>query len=251
MDTLVQDFDSKGDSTSTALVANDAGQRLRLVREGQMGGPRRSRAWLAARSGVSAKTIQRYEEGEVATLDTMAKLAAALGVNASWLSFNEGVAPHGSEEMPPVPHESTDLPVTVDAEDTVWVERYAAEPTAGHGGALDDRRTGRYPIAADVARELGHPRVQLGAVRVRGDSMAPTLSDGDFVIVARDPTAVEDICVLEVGGELLVKRVHRDMTTGGLIVVSDNKAYPPQPIGPDAHVRIIGRVVKEDRVRRR
>lgn len=211
-----------------------------------------SRRKLVEQLDVAMLTLGRYETGErQPSADFVIRVAEALDVDAAWLLTGSGTAPAGIEEMPPVPHDSSDLPEVAAPDEVAWIDKFAAEPTAGEGGALDDRRVGRFPLAADVARELGHPRVKLGAVRVRGDSMSPTLSDGDYVIVARDPTAVEDICVLEVGGELLVKRVHRDMTTGGLIVVSDNKAYPPQPIGPDAHVRIIGRVVKEDRVRRR
>lgn len=178
-------------------------------------------------------------------------IAKALGTDPSWLLTGSGTAPEGLDEMPPQPHESSDLPVTVDPDEVAWIERYEAEPTAGLGGAPDDRRAGRYPLFAHVARELGHPRVKLAAVRVRGDSMEPSLRDGDYVVVARDPTAIEDVCVIDVGGELMVKRVHRDLGTGGLMVVSDNKAYPPQHISSDTNVRIIGRVVKEDRVRRR
>lgn len=201
-----------------------------------------SRRWLADQVEVAYRSLLRYEEGDRdLPAGLVNRIAHELRVDPGWLLTGEGPVPVVLDNAPR--RESSDLPRVSD-DDTVWIERRAAEPTAGLGGALDDRNVGRYPLLADVAHELGHPRVKLVAVRVRGDSMSPTLRDGDIVVVARDPTAIDDVCVIDVRGELLVKRVHRAIGRSGRIqILSDNNAYPPIEVGPDDDVRVIGRVV--------
>lgn len=201
---------------------------------------------------VVPRTIARYEVGERSpSTEYLQAVGRVLKVDVGWLLTGSGPAPSSVDDVPPAPRDSTDLPETVDPGDVVWIDRFSARPTAGRGGVLDDHRDGRYPLLAELAKQWGHPRVKLGAVRVRGDSMAPTLHDGDFVIVAADPTVRHEVCVVAVRGELWVKRIGIDPASGGLVLISDNTNYPPQIVGPDSDVRIVGPVVKEDRVRRR
>lgn len=224
------------------------GHRLKAARELR----RLSQTKLGSLTGVSKQTILRYEAGgRSLPSDFVEAVAKTLDISIPWLVSGQGAAPVGLDELPPAPRDSTDLPETVDPADVVWIDRFSARPTAGRGGVLDDHRDGRYPLLAELAKQWGHPRVKLGAVRVRGDSMSPTLNDGDYVIVAADPTVRHEVCVVAVRGELWVKRIGIDPASGGLVLISDNTNYPPQIVGPDSDVRIVGPVVKEDRVRRR
>ena len=85
-------------------------------------------------------------------------------------------------------------------------------------------------------------------LRARGDSMAPTIADGDQIVIDERDTRVSatpEIFVLRWEGALLVKRVSR--IAGGLRVVSDNPNYPPFETRT---ADIIGRVVWLARVLR-
>jgi len=126
--------------------------------------------------------------------------------------------------------------------DVVRVPLLAARLGAGPGDQADDARAGTYPLFADDAAALGHPRVHLRAARVRGDSMSPLLHDGDTVVLVRDPEARDGMCVIVLGGEVMVKRVQW-APAGRLRIVSENPAYAPIEVGPDDDVRVIGRVV--------
>jgi phage repressor protein C with HTH and peptisase S24 domain len=85
----------------------------------------------------------------------------------------------------------------------------------------------------------------LSIIRVCGDSMFPTLADGDDIMVDRSPGAkVRDgIYVLRRDGTLSVKRIAVHPGSGKLTISSDNPAYPTWPECDRAEVDVIGRVI--------
>jgi SOS-response transcriptional repressor LexA len=77
------------------------------------------------------------------------------------------------------------------------------------------------------------------ALRVRGDSMAPALRDGELVIVREQVSAeIGQVAVVLVGDEACVKRVKRP--DGEIVFCSDNPEYPDLDAG---QARVIGRVI--------
>ena len=87
---------------------------------------------------------------------------------------------------------------------------------------------------------------QLSIIRVEGDSMAPTLGDGDDILVDRGdgPEQLRDgVYVLRMDGALVVKRLALNPSARSLSIASDNPAYPSRPDCDPAAVEIVGRVV--------
>jgi len=131
--------------------------------------------------------------------------------------------------------------------DLLVVPRYAVAASAGPGALPAEARAG--PLALDAAwlRELApHGTRHLSAIRVAGDSMEPTLRDGDEIIVDAAPAAApltDGIWVLRRDDALLVKRLARDPAGGGATILSDNPAYPPIGPVPLSALTIIGRVL--------
>ena len=84
---------------------------------------------------------------------------------------------------------------------------------------------------------------QLAMIKVSGDSMAPGIRNGDYVIVEQreDWHPQSKIYVLAIDGETLLKRVHR--VGKRLKIISDNPAYPTLELGPEdeTQVQIIAR----------
>src|SRR3954471_3315504 len=86
----------------------------------------------------------------------------------------------------------------------------------------------------------------LSLVRVEGDSMAPTLSAGDDILVdlGDGPERLRDgIYVLRVDDALVVKRIAINPVGRRLTVQSDNPAYPDWPDCSFDEVNPIGRVI--------
>lgn len=77
----------------------------------------------------------------------------------------------------------------------------------------------------------------VGILEGQGDSMQPTIRDGDLIMVANDPPA----WAIERGGifvilhhdELRIKRLQRIARTGDIRIISDNPAYEPEIVERD------------------
>lgn len=91
-------------------------------------------------------------------------------------------------------------------------------------------------------RQQGLDPALLSSVEVIGDSMEPSLRDGDEILVERISGPPRDgVHVVRLDGALLVKRLDTSRP-GRLMLISDNRAYPP--IEADlADAQVIGRVV--------
>jgi phage repressor protein C with HTH and peptisase S24 domain len=88
----------------------------------------------------------------------------------------------------------------------------------------------------------------LALVAVDGDSMEPTLSAGDIVVidVSKNYVAGSGIYAISIDNQPLVKRIHR-LSNGDIKVISDNSAYQryDETYNSDSikPLRIAGRVV--------
>lgn len=127
------------------------------------------------------------------------------------------------------------------------MRRLAVAASAGPGATVDGEvMLGVEAIDRQLARRLGLRDGAASIIRVRGDSMAPGLLDGDHLVVDQDdvrPTARGGLYVIRIGDALLVKRVRAG--AGGLTASSDNPAAPPLPDGP---IAVIGRAVWQMRM---
>ena len=127
--------------------------------------------------------------------------------------------------------------------DWVDVPRLALGASAGPGAAaLGEEAIGAFRFSARWLRGLGFDPAMLTAIAVQGDSMEPTLRDGDEILFDRSPRPLRDgIHVVRLDDALLVKRLDTGRP-GLLALVSDNPAYRTIEVAP-GEARVIGRVV--------
>jgi hypothetical protein len=86
----------------------------------------------------------------------------------------------------------------------------------------------------------------LSIIRVEGDSMAPTLNDGDDILIDRRDAGEplrDGIYVLKVDERLLVKRLAVHPMGRHVTVQSDNPAYPDWPDCELKTINCVGRVI--------
>jgi phage repressor protein C with HTH and peptisase S24 domain len=120
--------------------------------------------------------------------------------------------------------------------------------SAGPGAHAEDRRAApSIAFQARFVRQLasGDPS-RLSVISVAGDSMLPTLGDGDEILVdaADSGHRLRDgIYVLRLDDALMVKRLALNPASRRLSIKSDNPAYPSWDGCDPSAVSIIGRVV--------
>jgi len=120
------------------------------------------------------------------------------------------------------------------------VPEYNVRVSAGHG---------EYQGIEVVKRQLQIPQIwlpengQLGLVRVEGDSMFPTINNGDYVAVEFGSGYTADgLYLIRVDDTAFVKRLQRQF--GSIRIISDNPQYEEMKISPDDgnEFSLIGRV---------
>lgn len=194
-------------------------------------------AGLSRLIGRNPAYVQQYiKRGTPRRLDERDRglLARYFGVEETVLGAPEGAAATG--RLVPVP-------------------RLDVGAAAGAGAfAVEERGAAHIAFERAWLRRLarGAPD-QLSIIRVAGDSMAPTLADGDDILVDRGDgidRLRDGIYVLRIEGALVVKRCAVGPAPGALAVHSDNPAYPSWGAIDPAGIDIVGRVVwKGGRIR--
>ena len=134
------------------------------------------------------------------------------------------------------------------SDDMVRVPRLDVGASAGGGAFTEvDRAVGHLAFERSWLKRLGSGDLgKLRFIRVQGDSMAPTLADGDDILVDEADAAErlrDGIYVLRAEDTLVVKRLAPNPADRSITVKSDNPAYPDWPGCDPVSLAIIGRVV--------
>ncbi|MFA9948759.1 S24 family peptidase [Dentiradicibacter hellwigii] len=216
----------------------------------------------AEQSGVSARGYQGYEDGRsIPGGDAIAGLVR-LGINANWLLTGEGEMFNAPRHQP-APKIQADTPYQAGAATVLSVQeatasgRYIALPlhndvraAAGHGAVVGSEEADDSLMFREdwIKHELRMQPKDLVLIRVAGESMLPTLRDGDVILINQSLTQpdTDGIYIMRMGDMLLVKRLQ--LLPGGQIsVISDNPTYRPWTLDiskmAEGDVAIIGRVV--------
>ena len=144
-----------------------------------------------------------------------------------------------------------DLPVytvELDGADYAPIPRVDARLAAG-AGAINDQveRAGALAFRRDWLRERDISPSDACLLRVTGDSMAPTLHDGDLVMIDERRATIRNrhfYAFVDTDGAARVKRL--DLIENELILLtSDNPTYPAETRrGPDMNsIRVLGEIV--------
>lgn len=133
--------------------------------------------------------------------------------------------------------------------ESVKIPIYEAEASAGHGCLNDTEAVESYLMIdrETIRGELQCNPDNLAIIRVRGDSMTPTIKPGEAVVIDKTvKTIVSDgLYVMRMANDVIVvKRVQT--LPKNINIISDNKAYLPYQIGFDdaEGLAVIGRVMK-------
>lgn len=174
-------------------------------------------------------------------------LTEKYGLNSDWLASGEGPQRRHSEPRGLVAESSASNAAKENGE-YVHIPRYEVAASAGGGAIIHNEQVADYLSfrAEWVKNTLGVSVRDLALISVIGDSMEPTLSEGDVVLLDMTTRSVLDgsIYALQLNGGLLVKRIQRKLD-GSVVVKSDNARYDTETVSENKadRLKIIGRVV--------
>lgn len=205
---------------------------------------------LARLVGVSPATLTNWENGKVESIkgENLMRVAAALNVSESWLMHGDE---HDLQRLLPGAQRVTVLGDDDEHPDHVRIPLVKLRLSAGITGFQTDPEFGD---TSSVHRPLRWLEVnnyapdRLIAVRVKGQSMEPTLYEDDTVIInTADKKLVDGVVyAFNYEGEAVIKRLSRD--AGQWWLMSDNpdqrKYHRKHCHGDDCIV--IGRVVHRE-----
>jgi len=130
----------------------------------------------------------------------------------------------------------------------ISVNRVPVRASAGPG-AVVSKEAGQPYFAFDdrwLKALTASPSDKLSIIQVEGDSMSPTLSPGDDILVDLgdcEERLRDGVYVLRVDDALVVKRIALHPAGRRVTVQSDNPAYPDWPDCDLAKLKCIGRVI--------
>lgn len=190
---------------------------------------------MSERSGVALSSLGDWMAGREIRVSAVEKLAQACGVSPIWLAFGDNpvtvaqLEPTGNDRYIPIP-------------------RYNVEASAGGGSLVPSEQIVDYLAfsAEYLQREIKRSSDQLLLITARGDSMEPTIRDGELLLVDRTPQPVASgaVHVINVEGTLLVKRIEACID-GSFLIHSDNTRYKTQSVAKSERddLKIIGQVI--------
>lgn len=190
---------------------------------------------FARKSGIGESSLRQYLAGGIPSATIAARIAHAGGVSLDWLVNGEEETDRATSIAQVARAEASTPTGDQIPPEFALVPRLDVEVSAG-GGAVNHAEETSQMLAfrSDWLHRNGISPIHAKALTVLGDSMEPTLSSGDVILI---DTKVSDVVqpgiyVIRVDDRLLVKRI-QPIFGGALKLISENPVYSPEDIPAD------------------
>lgn len=222
-----------------------------------------TRSEIAAQLGVSQQAVQQWEREQKPThprRDKVQRLAELTGVREAWLMSGDGEMLSGRRagDLPGAqdaarPHGSAEQTSPSELGNYTLVPRYNITAGMGPGEWFrSEQIIDELAFKTSWLRSQGLQPDRVAAIACRGDSMSPTIRDGDVALIdlrARDLKQDGIYAIRRASNgdddEIIVKRIQVTLA-GTLRVLSDNiEAVQSEeyPTGTAPEIAVVGRVV--------
>lgn len=221
------------------------GERIKLLR----GSKRQTE--FAQEIGIAQNTLGGYERGTISPkVDVLRRIEKVTGAPVEWIITGRGIV-RDNDEQAALPNDPTQEQwkdqLTQLGNDVTLVPRLNVKLSAGGGALLNDENIAElvpFPTRL-LKRLLPHtPAKQLAFAQVDGDSMEPTIQEGNDVLLDLGVTDFVDnaIYALRYGDVIVIKRLQR--LNNGVKIMADNPTYQAEiiPASDADQLQIIGRV---------
>ncbi|WP_338562483.1 XRE family transcriptional regulator [Acinetobacter sp. KS-LM10] len=184
----------------------------------------KSQLEVAEANNITQSAYSQLETGRVDSSSHLPAIARYLGVDAYWLQT-------GVENSNFVPVETWDSETPLD-DDEVEIPFFKDFSFACGSGSISEamaNETRKLRMAKSTLRNLTVEKNNAIAATASGDSMSPTIKDGDTIYVDLGRKTIKDgkIFAVCIGGLFYCKRLY-NLPFGGVRIVSDNSDEFPE-----------------------
>lgn len=208
--------------------------------------------WLAKKMGVTPKATNKWINGEsMPDQRKWSKLADVLNKSRAYfyegMEIGAGLVSAVNETNATYGEPTNDQPVEYPSQHAKIAFYVNSALSAGPGHTAHDENTiEEIAFRRDWLTKKGFSENKLVAVPCSGDSMEPTIRNGELVLINTDDSILRDnkIYAINFGEEALLKRVYRHYD-GGYILRSDNNIEADRKVPAEEVelLRVIGRAV--------
>jgi len=185
--------------------------------------------------GLNESSLRGYLSGSIPSLDKAVAISKAANVSLEWLATGEGEmrVDEGAKES-----------VT---DEFALIPGYNIQVSAGAGAfpGQNEKPSRKLAFRHKWLRFRGLREKDLVLVFAKGDSMEPTISDNNTLLIDTSQRDLQDgnIYVIRTDGHLIVKRVQQ-LLNKNILFISDNKTYEKMEVSPQDlnDLEIIGKV---------
>ncbi|KLE01921.1 XRE family transcriptional regulator [Aliarcobacter butzleri] len=186
----------------------ELGNRLKSAREG-LG---MSQLNFAEKLNITDKTLRNYEKGNNITVDIVKKISEITNIDFDFLLNGNNITVLNDNNY------NIDL-LNVRAGAGEGIYNYVIETV---DTISLDKSFFKTPINTN----------KIKGIQVDGDSMEPTLRDGDYVLIDENINfGTNGIYAIQYGGQILIKRLQFKMD-GTILIISDNDKYDKEVFNP-------------------
>lgn len=211
-----------------------------LIEESRQKGRKVTQTILAKSAGVAVPSIWKIVEGKTKAPDPQILIAIAevfteaLGREVTIDDLIDKQSYEDSNKSPGVNNVDVDSAETIGREDYAWLPLYGEIPCGDLSQVGQEHIIDRLPL----------PKWLIGpaqfALRAKGDSMMPSIQDGDLLLIEPgNRWENKDIVIAWVDGEVTCKRLQINHTHA--LLVPDNRDYNVLPV--TGETLILGRVI--------
>ncbi|MCG3658633.1 helix-turn-helix transcriptional regulator [Aliarcobacter butzleri] len=175
-------------------------------------------AFISKKYNISRQLVNNFFTNQKTLTDTLAIVCNGENINLNWLLIGKGEMFISEDIVKTSDNYSIDL-LNVRAGAGEGIYNYVIETV---DTISLDKSFFRSPINTNKVK----------GICVDGDSMEPTLRDGDYVLIDENINfGTNGIYAIQYGGQILIKRLQFKMD-GTIIIISDNEKYDREIFNP-------------------
>lgn len=199
---------------------------------------------LATIAGVKPPSVSDWRSGKSKTMEgeNLLKVAKYLNVDPVWLATGKG-NPQGFIS---VEDWDSSTPLDDDEVEIPFFKDFSFACGGGSVGEAMNNETRRLRMSKTTLRNKAIDKKNAVATTASGDSMNPTIKNGDTIHIDLGRNTIKDgrIFAVQHGGLFMAKRLY-NLPLGGVRIVSDNTAEFPEihlsaQEQTDQHFEVIG-----------